>query len=113
MRRQRKTTYTSKIKSFAQLFGNRAMELYFETPDMDGFIDKLSQNAEISYVHPLKEHRQGQRVVRIFDPDGHIVEIGEAMSCVVRRFSESGLTPEQIATRMDVPLSYGLAQFDA
>lgn len=80
-------------------------ELYFEESDMDGFLKKL-EGADISYVHPPLEHRWGQRVVRLYDPDGHIIEVGEDMARVVRRFIARGLTPEQTAKRMDVSLDY-------
>lgn len=48
----------------------------------------------------------GQRVVRFYDPDGHIIEVGEDMSAVVHRFFGGGMTEEQVARRMDVPLDY-------
>lgn len=62
--------------------------------------------AGLKYVHPLKEHRWGQRVVRFYDPDGHIIEVGERMQQVVFRFLHAGLSCEETAHRMDVPLSY-------
>lgn len=84
---------------------SHAGELYFEEEDMDGFLDRL-QGLPISYVHPPLEHRWGQRVVRFYDPDGHIVEVGEDMTQVVKRFAHSGMTEEQVARRMDVPVDY-------
>jgi len=84
---------------------NNACELYFEEDDMDAFCERL-QRFDISYVHELFEHRWGQRVVRFYDPDGHIVEVGETMSRVVLRFVQSGLSPEETAERMDVPLDF-------
>ena len=80
-------------------------ELYFEETDMDGFLERLKA-MDISYVHPPREHRWGQRVVRFYDPDGHIVEVGEDMTRVVKRFAAQGMTEEQVARRMDVSLDY-------
>lgn len=80
-------------------------ELYFEEADMDGFLERLKA-MDISYVHPPLEHRWGQRVVRFYDPDGHIVEVGEDMTQVVKRFAAQGMTEEQVARRMDVSLDY-------
>ena len=80
-------------------------ELYFEEEDFDRFAERLS-GLFIRYVHPVKEHAWGQRVVRFYDPDGHIIEVGEAMTAVCRRFLESGMTPEQAAERMGVPLKF-------
>lgn len=51
------------------VFRNNAAELYFETDNMDGFIEKLESFAGISYVHPVVEHSWGQRAVRFYDLD--------------------------------------------
>ena len=83
----------------------RVSEIYFEEDDFDAFAEKLSR-MEIHYVHPVKEHTWGQRVVRFYDPDGHIVEVGENMKAVCKRFLDSGMTEEQAAERMDVPLKF-------
>lgn len=64
------------------------------------------EKLDIDYVHPVTEHSWGQRVVRIYDPDQHIIEVGENMKAVCRRFLESGMTPEQVAQRMDVPAKF-------
>lgn len=69
----------------------------------NGFLQKLAACPGIRYVHPPKEHSWGQRVVRFYDPDLHIIEVGEAMPAVARRFQDRGMTTEQIAARMDVP----------
>lgn len=82
--------------------GNDA-ELYFEADDFDGFIKNLDG---LELVHPPLEHSWGQRGVRFYDPDGHIIEVGENMSAVARRFLESGMTVAEIAVRMDVQEKY-------
>lgn len=100
------------MESWKEFIGGRdialshhAGELYFEETDMDGFLAHL-ETLEISYVHKPLEHSWGQRVVRFYDPDGHVIEVGEDMVMVVRRFAGSGMTREQIARRMDVPQEY-------
>ena len=35
-----------------------------------------------------------------------MIEVGEKMESVCRRFREQGMTPEQIAARMEVPLKF-------
>lgn len=87
-------------------YGGLDSELYFEEDDFDAFIEKLEGLESISYVHRVKEHAWGQRVVRIYDPDRHIIEIGEDMLQVCKRFFDSGMTSEEVAVRMDVPLEY-------
>lgn len=68
-------------ESFIQkevVYGNHDAELYFEEHDMDGFLEKLKgYSGEVSYVNELMEHDWGQRVVHIYDPDGHVIEVRE------------------------------------
>ncbi|NLI54247.1 MAG: glyoxalase [Clostridiales bacterium] len=93
-------------KSQTQItYGNNDAELYFEEDDMHRLIEKLA-GFDIEYVHPLKEHAWGQHVVRFYDPDKHIIEVGENMVMVVRKFMEDGLSAEETAIRMDVPVDY-------
>ena len=44
--------------------------------------------------------------MRLYDPDGHIIEVGEKILATVRRFLESGMTASEIAVRMDVQDKY-------
>ena len=87
------------------VFGGKNAELYFEEDDFDTFTEKLKMQ-DIEYVHPVLEHRWGQRVVRFYDPDRHIIEVGENIKAVTRRFLDSGMTEEEVAERMDVPLEF-------
>lgn len=98
-------TYREFIGGKELSFGGNDFELYFEEDDFDAFLEKLSEK-DVRYVHPVIEHRWGQRVVRFYDPDRHIVEVGENLKTVCRRFYESGMTEKEVAARMDVPLSY-------
>ena len=88
------------------VFGGNESELYFEEDDFDSVIQKLNNMRDINYVHSMVEHSWGQRIVRFYDPDKHIIEVGENMIKVVRRFLDSGLSIEETAIRMDVPLDY-------
>ncbi len=90
-------------------FGHNAAELYFEEDDLDSFLQTLAVWPDLRYVHPPMTHRWGQRVVRFYDPDGHIVEVGENMTAVVRRFLADGMTVAQAAERMEVPEDYILS----
>lgn len=80
-------------------------ELYFEEDDFDQFISKLN-TLDIHYVHSIKEHTWGQRVIRFFDPDCHIIEVAESIKIVCKRFLDSGMTPDQVAERMNVPIKF-------
>ena len=62
------------------------MELYFEDNDLDAFAEKLEKSPyEIRYVNRLMEHDWGQRVIRLYDPDMHLIEVGESLEYVARK----------------------------
>ncbi len=98
-------TYKDFIGTTEISFGGNNFELYFEEDDFEKFVDKLKE-CDVEYVHPVTEHPWGQRVVRFYDPDRHIIEVGENLKAVCRRFLDSGMTPEQTAERMDVPMKF-------
>ena len=82
--------------------GNDA-ELYFEEDDFDGFLCRLDG---LELVHQPLEHSWGQRVVRFYDPDGHIIEVGENLTAVARRFADAGMSEAEVAGRMGVSVEY-------
>ena len=82
-------------------YGGHDVELYFETKEYDAFVTKAkTAGAEVvsESVMPY-----GQKVIRIYDPDKHIVEVGEDMGVMVRRMRDEGLTVEQIADKTFLP----------
>ena len=102
---QSKESFKEFIDNKNIFFSSNSFEVYFEENDFDSFAQKL-ETLDIKYVHGIKEHAWGQRVVRFYDPDMHIIEVGENMTTVCTRFLDSGMTPEQVAKRMDVPLKF-------
>ena len=59
---------------------NHASELYFEEPDIEAFARKLEKlYPNIRYVNRLMTHSWGQKVVRFYDPDGNLIEVGTPM----------------------------------
>ena len=62
------------------------MELYFETEDIEKTF-KYILNANIPVMHEIRLQPWGQNVFRVYDPDGNIVEVGEAMSIVNERIN--------------------------
>lgn len=89
------------------VLGANDAELYFEENDMDSFLERLQNSTiPVEYVHPHMEHDWGQRVIRIYDPDKHIIEIGESMENVVKRYLKMGMSIEEVAKKTQLPLSY-------
>ena len=85
---------------------NNAIEIYFEEDNIEGFYKKLRKRKDIEYIHELKEHSWGQRVIRFYDLDKHIIEVGESLIEVIKRFLRNGLTNEETAKRMDVTIEF-------
>ena len=83
--------------------GRRNLELYFETDSLDAAWDRL-QVANVPVVHSIREQPWGQRVFRVHDPDGHVVEIGEPMQAVITRLLQQGMTSNAVAERTSMPL---------
>jgi catechol 2,3-dioxygenase-like lactoylglutathione lyase family enzyme len=90
-------------KSATQL-GQENLELYFETDTLENVWASLAA-ANTPVVHPLREQPWGQRVFRVYDPDGHIVEIAEPMPVVIGRLLAQGMTPAAVAERTGMPLA--------
>lgn len=76
-------------------------EIVFEEQDFDGFLNKLKAYSNIEYLGEVIEHSWGQRVIRFYDPDGHVIEVGEDMKMVIQRFLNAGMTMEEVSVKMD------------
>ena len=79
-------------------------EIVFEEQDFDGFLNKLKEYPDIEYLGEVIEHSWGQRVIRFYDLDGHIIEVGEDMKMVIQRFLDTGMAMEEISVKMDVSI---------
>lgn len=56
---------------------NNATELYFEESNIEGFVKRLEDSDfEIEFVNKLMTHSWNQTVVRFYDPDGNLIEVG-------------------------------------
>jgi len=56
---------------------NNSSELYFEENDIEAFVEKLERlYPDTKYVNRLMTHSWGQTVVRFYDPDGNLIEVG-------------------------------------
>ncbi len=78
------------------------VELCFEEQDFDSFLHKLKKYPNIECLGEVIEHSWGQRVIRFYDLDGHIIEVGENIKMVIKRFLASGMTIDEVSVKMDV-----------
>ena len=55
---------------------NHSCELYFEEQNIEDFVEKLEKMyPSIRYVNPLTTYPWGQKMVRFYDLDGHLIEV--------------------------------------
>lgn len=58
--------------------GRGNVDFYFTTSDLESYRDKLRE-AGVIFIHDIRRHDWGESVIRVYDPDGHILEIGDAV----------------------------------
>ncbi len=78
-------------------------ELYFETELIDETYKKL-KSEKVEFLHEIHEEPWGQRTIRLFDCDKHLVEIGEPMETFVKNMNEKGLSSNQITEKSGIPI---------
>lgn len=84
------------------------MELYFETDDLDAFMQRLGEWPSRRTAPPAPQIRLAAVHRTFLRPDGHIVEVGEAMEVVIRRCLAEGHTAEETAALTQHPLEFVL-----
>jgi catechol 2,3-dioxygenase-like lactoylglutathione lyase family enzyme len=84
--------------------GSNSFELYFEENNLEQLNEKLIDYG-VEFIHPLKEQPWKQKVVRFYDPDMNIIEVGESLKHTAKRLNSIGNSTQQIAELMDVPIS--------
>ena len=86
--------------------GANNFQVYFEVEDLDKVYEELKGIPDLQWVHELKEYPWGQRDIRLYDPDKHIVEIAEDMGVVIKRFLKEGMSLEEVASRTMYPVEF-------
>jgi len=88
---------------FQELIGNQEIksggnnfELYFEYDEVQQIVEKLKVN-NVVFVHEIREQPWRQKVVRFYDPDKNMVEIGESLEYLSYRLHNEGLSTDQIS----------------
>ena len=77
-------------------------ELYFESDDIELIYRRL-QAAGVEFIEAIQEQPWGQHAMRLYDPDGHIIEIGEPIETTVQRFYGQGWSIDRIAEKTGMP----------
>jgi catechol 2,3-dioxygenase-like lactoylglutathione lyase family enzyme len=79
-------------------------ELYFESEDIEDQYQLLDKSG-IKFLHKIHEEPWGQRTFRFFDPDRHLIEIGEPLEVFVFNMYKNGLSESQISVKSGIPLN--------
>lgn len=85
--------------------GGNNFEIYFEFDNVEEITNQL-KTAGINFVHEMREQPWRQRVVRFYDPDNHIIEVGESMEYLSYRISKEGRTVEEISKMILMPIDF-------
>lgn len=91
------TAKTSHSKDF--------IEFYFELNEIEELEAKL-ESLNIEFVYEIREQPWGQRVMRFYDPDNYIIEVGEPLEFVIKRFAAQGLSFEEISEKSSMPVEF-------
>lgn len=61
-------------------YQHNSSELYFEEANIEGFVEMLEKlYPDTIYVNKVMTHSWGQKVVRFYDMDGNLIEVGTPM----------------------------------
>jgi catechol 2,3-dioxygenase-like lactoylglutathione lyase family enzyme len=85
--------------------GGNNFELYFEYDDVEQIVKRLKEH-NVQFVHELREQPWRQKVVRFYDPDEHIIEIGESLEYLSYRLNNEGLSLEEISKITYMPIEF-------
>ena len=87
------------------LYGSNSFELNFETEELDDIYNELKQ-LKVEFIHEIQEAPWGQRGITFYDPDKHIVSIGEEMGSVVNRLYKQGLSIDEVVCKTAMPKEF-------
>ena len=91
-----KEHYQKLIKGRDITFRSNSFELYFEDNDISSLYVKL-KSVNVDFVHEPQEQPWRQLVVRFYDPDGHVIEVGESFEHLTVRLYKEGMSIEDIS----------------
>lgn len=87
--------FTNCSSGFFKYQGN-VVEMYFEEENFDLFLEKIN-SCDVEVVGERNAIMPwGQRIIRFYDPDKHIIEVGEEIKSMVKRFHDEGMTIAEI-----------------
>lgn len=86
-------------------YGSNNVDFNFETGDLDSIYSELKE-LQVEFINEIQEAPWGQRGITFYDPDKHIVSIGEAMDGVVNRLYTQGLSIDEVVSKTAMPKEF-------
>lgn len=94
------------------LIGSNTFELYFEDDDPDAVAVKVKEFG-LEFVHEVREQPWRQKVVRFYDYDENMIEVGESLEYLAYRLSQEGLSTAEISKTTYLPEEVVLKSIEA
>lgn len=79
-------------------YQNNTVEFYFEAKDFDGFIER-TKGEELEFLRDVATMPWGQQVACFYDPDKHVIQVGEDLTVMVKRLAADGLTVDELGEK--------------
>ncbi len=92
-----KSHFQSLINNAAVSLKSNSFELYFEDESLDE-LEATLKDLTMEFVHEIREQPWKQRVLRFYDYDKNLIEVGEPMQFVAYRLSLEGYSLDDIVT---------------
>ncbi|ETT30112.1 glyoxalase [Paenibacillus sp. FSL R7-269] len=98
----RKSFFTELIHQIDNASKTHNVVIYFEFKDIYSLRDRIVADG-FELLHDIKEQPWGQSVLRFYDYDQHIVEVGEDMETTLVNMYRSGMSAAAIAVKTGYP----------
>ena len=91
-----RTHFQTLIENKEIVVGGNNFELYFESDNLEQIVEKLKAE-KVEFIHEIQEAPWRQLVVKFYDLDKNIIEIGETMEYLSFRLYHQGNSFDEIS----------------
>ena len=98
----KKTSFNQLLKNKNIISGSNAFELYFEDDNLE-LIERKVKEEKVEFIHGIVEQPWKQKVMRFYDYDKNIIEVGERLEHLTYRLSEAGNSIDEISKLTSIP----------
>ncbi len=91
-----KSHFQSLINNNPVVQRSNSFELYFEHDDLPPLVEKI-RDSGLEFIHEIVEQPWKQQVIRFYDHDKNLIEVGERLEHVAFRLSKQGYPIDEIS----------------